>query len=99
MPIDHWMMFGTFGEQRHFVYTSPDTYQTGGTIINGNMAAYAPDGLAAFLLERTGGRLNYIIDPLTHAFQHNPSSVTDQNRKTKKSIQGLAVAYGELCTE
>jgi hypothetical protein len=99
MPIDHWMMFGTFAEQRHFVYPSPDTYQPGGAIINGNMAAYAPDGLAAFLLERTGGRLNYIIDPLTHAFQHNPNSVTDQNGKTKKSIQGLAIAYGEPCAE
>ena len=96
MPIDHWMMFGTFAEQRHFVYPSADTYRPGGAIINGNMAAYAPDGLAAFLLEKTGG-LSYIIDPLTHAFQHNPSSVTDKNGEPKKSIQKLAGAYGELC--
>jgi hypothetical protein len=96
MPIDHWMMFGTFAEQRHFVYPSADTYRTGGAIINGNMAAYAPDGLAAFLLEKTGG-LSYIIDPLTHAFQHNPNSVTDQNGEPKKSIQKLAAAYGEPC--
>ena len=96
MPIDHWMMFGTFAEQRHFVYPSADTYRPGGAIINGNMAAYAPDGLAAFLLEKTGG-LDYIIDPLTHAFQHNPNSVTDKNGEPKKSIQRLAMAYGELC--
>lgn len=94
MPIDHWMMFGTFAEQRHFVYPSPDTYV--GAIINGNMAAYAPDGLAAFLLERAGGRLNYIIDPLTHAFQHSPESVTDREGEPKKSILGLAQAYGDL---
>lgn len=96
MPIDHWMMFGTFAEQRHFIYPTPDTYRPGGAIINGNMAAYAPDGLAAFLLEMTGG-LSYIIDPLTHAFQHDPTSVTDKNGKPKKSIQGLAIAYGEPC--
>jgi hypothetical protein len=90
------MMFGTFAEQRHFVYPSPDTYRSGGAIINGNMAAYAPDGLAAFLLEKTGG-LNYIIDPLTHAFQHNPNSVTDKNGLPKKSILRLAEAYGEPC--
>jgi hypothetical protein len=98
MPIDHWMMFGTFAEQRHFVYPSADTYRPGGAIINGNMAAYAPDGLAAFLLEKTGG-LSYIIDPLTHAFQHNPNSVTDQNGEPKKSIQRLAAAYGEPCID
>ena len=97
MSIDHWMMFGTFAEQRHFVYPSPETYV--GAIINANMAAYAPDGLAAFLLERAGGRLNYIIDPLTHAFQHNPNSVTDREGEPKKSIFGLALAYGDLWTQ
>src|SRR5205807_7935560 len=99
MPIDHWMMFGTFAEQKHFVYPSPDTYRPGGTIITANMAAYAPAGLADFLLESSGGRLNYIIDPLTHAFQHSPNSVTDSEDKPKKSIYQLAVAYGDLCTE
>src|ERR1043166_3384868 len=96
MTISHLMMFGTFAEQRHFVYPSPETYRSGGAIINGNMAAYAPDGLAAFLLEKTGG-LQYIIDPLTHAFQHTPNSVTDKNGQPKKSILRLAEAYGEPC--
>jgi len=73
MAIEHWMQFGTFAEQRHFAYPTLDTYK--GVIINGNMAAYAPDGLAAFLLERTG--LIYLIDPMTHAFQHDPGFVTD----------------------
>src|SRR5690349_16856718 len=58
MPIDHWMMFATFAEQRHFIYPSRQTYQ--GVIINGNMVAHAPDGLAAFILEKTDA-IRYII--------------------------------------
>ena len=92
MQIDHWMMFGTFAEQRHFIYPSKQTYQ--GTIINGNMVAHAPDGLAAFLLEKTANQ-RYIIDPLTHAFQHNPSYLRDEEGNPKSSIQALANIYGE----
>lgn len=69
MRVEHWMMFGTFAQQRHFIYPSSDTYN--GVLINGNMAAYAPSGLGGFLLEKTKD-LRYIIDPLTHAFQHSP---------------------------
>lgn len=89
MPIDHWMLFGTFAEQRHFTYPTADTYK--GVIINGNMAAYAPDGLAAFLLERTG--LTYFIDPMTHAFQHDPAFITDEEGRPKSSIAELAQHY------
>jgi hypothetical protein len=92
MPIDHWMMFGTFAEQRHFVYPAVDTYR--GAIINGNMAAHAPDGLAAFLLERTAS-LRYIIDPLTHAFQHDPDFITGKDGEAKSSIKALAEIYGD----
>lgn len=83
------MMFGTFAEQRYFVYPTPDTYK--GVIINANMVAHAPDGLAAFLLERTN--LTYLIDPLTHAFQHNPSFVLGPSGEAKSSIRRLAEEY------
>jgi hypothetical protein len=89
MPIDHWMLFGTFAEQRYFVYPTSDTYR--GVIINANMVAHAPDGLAAFLLERTN--LTYLIDPLTHAFQHNPSFVLGPDGEAKSSIRTLAEEY------
>jgi hypothetical protein len=92
MPIEHWMMFGTFGEQRHFIYPSKQTYQ--GVIINGNMVAHAPDGLAAFLLEKTANQ-RYIIDPLTHAFQHSPSFLINTEGNLKSSIETLANIYGE----
>src|SRR6266705_2558400 len=89
MPIEHWMMFGTFAEQRHFLYPTPDTYK--GVVINANMAAHAPDGLAVFLLENTN--LTYFIDPMTHAFQHNPSSVLNDDGEAKSSILDLARHY------
>jgi hypothetical protein len=92
-PIEHWMMFSTFGEQRHFIYPTPDSYK--GVIINGNMASYAPDGLAAFLLEKTSKQL-YIIDPMTHAFQHDPSFVQDDEGNVKKSIHELARHLGDF---
>jgi len=85
-------MFSTFAEQRHFEYPEKGTYQ--GVVINANMAAYAPAGLAAFLLEKTA-TATYIIDPLTHAFQHDPEAICNSEGEPKSSIKGLAEAYGE----
>ena len=93
IKIDHWMMFGTFGQQRHFIYPSTETYK--GVIINANMAAHAPDGLAAFLTEKTKS-LSYIIDPLTHAFQHEPSVLQNEEGEVKASFQVLADNYGPI---
>lgn len=92
MSVNHWMTFGTFAEQRYFIYPNKDAYY--GVIINANMAAHAPDGLAAFLLEKTA-EYRYIIDPVTHAFQHDPSAVTDSNGVVRSSIRKMAEAYGE----
>lgn len=89
MKIEHWMLFGTFAEQRYFAYPKPDSYR--GVIINGNMASHAPDGLAAFLLEKT--KLPYLIDPMTHAFQHDPSFVLGGDGEPKKSILAMAQHY------
>ncbi len=91
MTIDHWMMFGTFAQQRYFVYPSKDVYR--GVIINANMAAHAPAGLGAFLLEKTADN-RYIVDPLTHAFQHDPVYLSDKDGRPKSSIRALAEAYG-----
>jgi len=92
MAIEHWMMFSTFAEQRYFIYPDRTTYSI--AVINGNMAAHAPTGLAAFLLEKTAD-LPYIIDPLTHAFQHDPVHIQNDSGEAKSSISKLATAYGE----
>lgn len=92
MSVNHWMSFSTFAEQDHFEYPKKGTYQ--GVIINGNIAAYAPAGLAAFLLEKTSSGTTYLIDPLTHAFQHDPGLIEGSDGKPKASIQKMAEAYG-----
>ena len=97
MPIDHWMTFGTFAEQRYFTYPSENTYT--GVIINANMLAHAPSGLAAFLLEKTRKDFPYLIDPLTHAFQHHVSILSDKEGEVKSSIKNLALAYGNVISQ
>lgn len=92
MSVDHWMLFGTFAQKNFFEYPAVGTYQ--GTLINANMAAHAPAGLAAFLLEKTA-QATYIIDPLTHAFQHDPDAVTNDEGEVKSSVRSVADAYGE----
>lgn len=99
MAIDHWMMFGTFAEKRYFIYPNKEEYK--GVIINANMAAHAPAGMATFLLENTPEQ-KYIIDPLTHAFQHDPSVIKtgDQGEiRIKKSIAKLVQQYGNPITQ
>jgi hypothetical protein len=91
MKVEHWMTFATFAEQDYFSYPKKDTYD--GIVVNANMVAHAPDGLAAFLLEKTDGR-PYIIDPVTHAFQHDPSAVKNSEGKVRKSIRTLSEKYG-----
>ncbi|MEM6560050.1 MAG: hypothetical protein AAF656_00485 [Planctomycetota bacterium] len=85
------MMFGTFAQKDFFEYPQVGTYA--GVVINANMAAHAPAGLASFLLGRTK-ECSYILDPLTHAFQHDPSAVSGPGGETKKSIRTLADIYG-----
>ncbi|MCK6444963.1 MAG: hypothetical protein L6Q99_01085 [Planctomycetes bacterium] len=92
MSIEHWMFFGTFAQKDFFEYPQQGTYA--GVILNANMVAHAPGGLAAFLQEkRAGGK--YLIDPLTHAFQHDPSVISDGEGETKSSIRSLAEHYGD----
>lgn len=93
MKIDHWMIFGTFAEKEFFEYPRVGSYK--GVIINANMASHAPTGLGAFLVERTSSSTEYLIDPLTHAFQHDPTVIRAPNGNLKSSVVKLAEHYGE----
>ena len=95
MKIDHWMTFSTFAEQRFFIHPTPDTYK--GVIINANMVAHAPAGIATFLMEKTQN-LNFIIDPLTHAFQHDIKYIMS-GEEVKSSIGKLAEEYGSIFSD
>lgn len=95
MPLEHWMMFSTFAEQEHFVYPKLNTYN--GVVINANMAAHAPSGIAQFLLGKLTDNHKYLVDPITHAFQHDPVFIRRDSGKgeIKRSIKKLADKYGE----
>lgn len=94
--IDHWMTFATFREQDYFVYPNKDTYR--GVILNGNIVAHAPAGLAGFLNEKTNN-LPYIIDPITHAFQHDPYFVQNKDSELKKSFRVLSSSFGSVISD
>src|SRR5207248_8423947 len=83
--------FATFNEQRYFAYPKEGSYD--GVVLNANMVAHAREGIAAFLMSKTEG-LPYLIDPLTHAFQHEPSAIRNKFENLKSSIRALADYYG-----
>lgn len=91
MAVEHWMTFATFGEQEFFTYPGEDTYQ--GVILNANMVAHAPAGIAAFLLGKVSPSAGFLIDPMTHAFQHAPETISNENGP-KSSIKTLAQQFG-----
>lgn len=94
MSLHHWMSFSTFKEQNYFRFPNPDIYA--GVVFNANMVAHAPSGLSAFLLEKTRAEFPYIIDPITHAFQHDIKFIQNDSGEIKSSLSNLAKAYGSV---
>lgn len=90
--LEHWMMFSTFAEQNHFIYPTKETYN--GVIFNANMVAHAPAGLADFVIGKLHKECKYIIDPITHAFQHEPKHIQSKDGSPKSSISMLSMEYG-----
>jgi len=90
------MMFSTFAEQDYFTYPHANVYS--GVVVNANMAAHAPSGLASFIVEKLHAETKYVVDPITHAFQHDTRHVkakaSDPDSDVKSSIRTLADAYG-----
>ncbi|MFT0139871.1 hypothetical protein [Alloalcanivorax xenomutans] len=93
MPIEHWMQFSTFAEQDYFIYPDRETYD--GIVLNANMIAHASNGIASFLLSKKAVGTKYIIDPMTHAFQHDPRFVCNNKNEPKASIRLLSELYGK----
>ncbi len=101
MPIQHWMTFGTFAEQNYYIYPDKSTYH--GIIFNANMTSHAPAGLAGFLTGKADPGIKYLIDPLTHAYQHDISTISSKKKDgtsgIKSPFQSLAEAYGSPINE
>jgi len=89
----HVALFGTFNENRYFLGDYKGSFDLIG--FNANVVAYAAEGLAAFVAQLANKA--YFIDPLTHAFQHHPTSLMvrkDKEWVLKKSIEKLSQYYG-----
>ena len=97
MSENHWMVFSTFAEQNYYVYPKKSTYR--GVVVNANMVAWKPTGIAAFLAEKTASSTKYLVNPLTHAFQHDPNVLLNKNGKPKSAMLKLAKHYGPLVEE
>jgi len=98
----HLVRYGISADQRYLTGEFLGTYDA--AAINGNMVAHIPAALAQFLGDRaTQAQVKpFIIDPLTHAFQHDPSKIcttveTEEGAETqpKASIRKMSDAFGE----
>jgi len=95
--------YGITADQKYLAGEFLDAYDA--TVINGNMVAHIPSALGQFLTDKTAqlsGPKPFIIDPLTHAFQHDPSMVKTKRERggtevmeTKSSILKMSEAFGE----
>ncbi|MEW8959671.1 MAG: hypothetical protein AB2448_11310 [Moorella sp. (in: firmicutes)] len=89
----HMVRFGTHGEARYLSGDFLNTYDV--LIVNGNMAAFTAGAMAEFIAERTANK-PYIIDPQTHAFQHDLKYIkSPKTGEVKTSIDRLLSFYGE----
>ena len=98
----HFLRYGIHGDQRYFSELR-DTYE--GVAINGNMLAHTPAALARFVGHRTPDK-PFLVDPLTHGFQHDPKCLMAKPRKGEKKSSGelkqsvgrMSALFGELVT-
>ncbi|MCP4653601.1 MAG: hypothetical protein GY858_09520 [Candidatus Omnitrophica bacterium] len=92
----HLVRFGTAADQKFLLGSLLATYDQ--LIVNANIMAYMTSAIAMFISTKAKNK-PYIIDPQTHAFQHDLSLIESQSEKSKgqikKSIKKLIDAFGE----
>ena len=94
----HFLRYGIHSEQRYFTELS-DTYE--GVAINANMLAHAPAALAKFVGASIPDKV-FVVDPLTHAFQHDPvllkrkvPGVPAKDATLRMSVAKMSTELGE----
>lgn len=98
LPIigPHLVRYGTPADQKYLVNEFRDTYDQ--LIVNANILAHMPGALTTFISQHAKSK-PFLIDPQTHAFQHDLSALESQSEesegKLKKSIAKLLEAYGD----
>jgi len=92
--------YGTAADQKYLLGEFLDTYDT--LVLNATMVAHMPSALASFVTQRARNK-PYLIDPQTHAFQHDVSNLESSSDPSsgqiKRSVRRLLEAYGEPVLE
>jgi len=93
----HYIKYG-IAKDRKYLETFINSFAN--LIINATTLADTPKALFTLLNSKIFDKINYIIDPQTHAFQHNRSFIISSSQKNKgkniikRSINKLVSAYG-----
>lgn len=92
----HLVRYGIAADQKYLINRFLGTYDQ--LVVNARMAAHIAASLALFISQRAKNK-PYLIDPETHAFQHDIEYLQSNSEKSrgeiKRSIRKLVEAYGE----
>jgi hypothetical protein len=90
----HWVRYGIAGDQKYLLGEFAETYDQ--LVVNANMVAHMPSAISQFLSQQL--KKPFVIDPQTHAFQHEIDSLLSDSEKSagslKRSWKRLVEQYG-----
>jgi hypothetical protein len=90
----HWVRYGIAGDQKYLLGEFAETYDQ--LVVNANMVAHMPSAISQFLSQQL--KKSFVIDPQTHAFQHEIDSLLSDSEKSagslKRSWKRLVERYG-----
>lgn len=89
--LKHIIRYGTHAE-RDFFLGEYGTDHYDAVFLNGNMVAYSIGAMSAFILRI---KTPFLIDPQTHAFQHEVEYLMGKNGEPKISLLKLAKYFGD----
>jgi hypothetical protein len=92
MAVKKMLRYGTIAEQK-YIEAFRDRFDI--LLINGNMLAFAANAMARVVAENNG-RIEYLVDPLTHGFQHDLELLKGTTGQLKVSIRKMLDAYGDF---
>lgn len=85
----HFLRYGTAAEQKYML-DYQHTYDC--IAINGSMLAHITKGISIFMHKDIVK--NFLIDPMTHSFQHRLDKIQNSDGEIKSSIKKLINIYG-----
>lgn len=90
----HWVRYGIAPDQKYFLDEFALDYDQ--IVIGANMVAHMPAAISTFVTQKA--MKPFIIDPQTHAFQHDVENLLSTSKKSsgelKNSWRGLVKSYG-----